>query len=133
MSVRVCCQIYRSSTNANWKHLLGDIIAALKTENHPDQEIFSNVAWTLMMRDKPGYWLWLNLAITKLIDDPVSRLDRPPDLSDYDEMSDKDLVEKYEIDDENYPRDEILEELKYRYPLLTLSNEVNLKDILLNK
>jgi hypothetical protein len=133
MSVRDCCQIYRSSTNVYWKILLGDIIAALKTENHPDQEIFSTVACMLMMHDKPGYWRWLNLAITKLIDDPVSRLDQLPDLPDYDEMSDKDLVEKYEMDDENYPKNEILAELKYRYPELILSDEVNLKDILLKK
>ena len=130
MSVRDSCQIYRSSTNVYWKHLLGDIIAALKNENHPDQEIFSSVACMLMMRDKPGYWHWLNLAITKLIDDPTSRLDQPPDLQDYDEMSDKDLVEKYEANDENYPRGDILTELKYRHPELDLSNEVNLKDIL---
>jgi hypothetical protein len=130
MSVRDSCQIYQSSTNVYWKTLLGDIIAALKNENHPDQEIFSSVACMLMMRDKPGYWHWLNLAIRKLIDDPTSRLDQPPDLPDYDEMSDKDLVEKYEINNEIYPRSDILTELKYRHPELILTDEVNLKDVL---
>jgi hypothetical protein len=124
MSVRDSCQIYRSSSNGYWKSLLGDIITALKTENHPDQEIFSTVACTLMMKDQPGYWRWLDIAITKLINDPISRLDPPADLPAYDEMSCKELVDKYEIDDENYPRNEILTELKYRYPLLIQSNQV---------
>jgi hypothetical protein len=73
MSVRDRCQIYRSSSDGYWKTLLGDIITALKTENHPDQQIFSNVAYTLMMNDKPGYSNWMDIAITKLIDDPMSR------------------------------------------------------------
>jgi hypothetical protein len=138
MSVRDQCQIYRSSSNVYWKHLLGDIITALQTENHPDQDFFSTVAWTLMMHDKPGYWRWLDLAITKLIDNPTARLEPPPDLPDYDEMSNKDLVNKYEVNDENYPRNEIVTELKYRYPLLIQSNDVEsvvdlrekLKDVL---
>jgi hypothetical protein len=123
MSVRECCQVYRSSSTRYWKNSLGDIITALKTENHPDQQTFSTVACTLISRDKPGYWRWLDTAITKLINDSLSRLDPPPDLTDYDDMSCKDLVDKYEIDDENYPRNEILTELKYRYPLLIQSNE----------
>jgi hypothetical protein len=134
MSVRDCCQAYRSSSNKNWKHSLGDIITALKAENHPDQERFSHVAITLMMNDKPGYWCWLDAAITKLINDPISRLDAPPDLLDYDQMSCKDLVDKYEINDENYPCKEILTELMYRYPLLIQSDEVvsviDLRDML---
>jgi len=124
MSVRDRCEIYRSSSDGNWKHLLLDIITALTTENHPDQESFSTVAWTLMMHDKPGYWRWLDIAIIKLINDPTSRLDPPPDLSDYDEMSCKDLVDKLESVDDNYPRNEIIAELKYRYPLLIQSNEI---------
>ena len=124
MSVRDQCQIYRSSSNVYWKHLLSDIITALQTENHPDQDFFSTVAWTLMMHDKPGYWRWLDLAITKLVDNPTARLEPPPDLPDYDEMSNKDLVNKYEINDENYPRNEIVTELKYRYPLLIQTNDV---------
>jgi hypothetical protein len=133
MSVRDQCQNYRSLSNVNWKHSLGDIILALKTENHPDQEIFSTVACTLMMHDKPGYWHWLDRAINKLIDDPMARLDLPLDLPDYDEMSDQDLIDKYEMNDENYPRNEIFSELKYRYPLLIQSDDMNLKDILKNK
>ncbi len=124
MSVRDRCQIYRSSSDGYWKTLLGDIITALKTENHPDQQIFSNVAYTLMMNDKPGYSNWMDIAITKLIDDPMSRQDPPPELPDYDEMSGKDLIDKYEINDENYPRDEVFRELKYRYPLLIQSNKI---------
>lgn len=124
MSVRDRCQIYRSSSNGYWKHLLLDIITALKTEIHPDQESFSTVAWTLMMHDKPGYWRWLDIAITKLINDPISRLDPLPDLPDYDEMSCNDLVDKYDNVDDNYPRNEIITELRYRYPLLIQSNEV---------
>jgi hypothetical protein len=45
-------------------------------------------------------------------------------LPDYDEMSGKDLIDKYEINDENYPRDEVFRELKYRYPLLIQSNKI---------
>lgn len=53
-------------------------------------------------------------------------------------MSNKDLINKYEINDENYPRNEIVTELKYRYPLLIQSNDVEsvvdlrekLKDVL---
>lgn len=82
------------------------------------------VACILMMKDKLGYSCWLDRAITKLIDDPTSRLDPSIDLPDYDEMSCEDLTDKYEISDENYPRNEILGELKYRYPLLLQSNEI---------
>ena len=52
------------------------------------------------------------------------------DLPDYGEMTDPDLIEKYELNnDENYPREEILTELKYRYPSLVLTENVNLRTI----
>ncbi|CAF2387087.1 unnamed protein product [Rotaria sp. Silwood2] len=124
MSVRELCQAYCSLSSGCWKHSLSDIMNALKTEDHPDHQIFSTVACTLMMNDRPGYWHWLNNTITKLIDDPKSRLDLLPDLPEYEEMSSKDLLDKYEIGDENYPRNEILRELKYRYPLLIQLDEV---------
>lgn len=140
MSIRDLCQVYQSpASSSNWKKSLADIIAALQAENHPDQQIFHTVACTLMMNDRPGYWRWLDTEIIKLINDPTSRLDPLPDLPDYDEMSSKDLVDKYEMDDKNYSRREILEELKQRYPLLIQSTEVEsnldlrekLKDFLL--
>ena len=130
MSVVDQCKNYRSALNIYWKHRLGEIIEALKREAHPDQEIFSNVAITLMMHNKPGYSCWLNRVIDKLIDDPKARLDHPVDLPDYGEMTDPDLIEKYELNnDENYPREEILTELKYRYPSLVLTENVNLRTI----
>lgn len=124
MSVQNYCEVYRSTSNGYWKHKLGDIITALTTENHPDQEKFSMVACTLMMKDQPGYSRWLDTAINKLIDDPTSRLDALPELPDYDEMSCNDLLDKYEGNDENYPRDEILRELKYRYPSIIQSDAI---------
>lgn len=126
MSVIDQCKHYRSASNVYWKTLLGDIIEALKREGHPDQEIFSNVAWTLMMHDKPGYWDWLNRMIDRLINDPKARLEPPVDLPDYGEMSDAELIEKYEMNnDRNYPREELLGELKYRYPSLNLSDIIH--------
>ena len=69
--------VYRSSSNKYWKHSFGDIITALKAENHPDQEErFSLVACTLMMHNKPEYWRWLDTAIIKLINDSISQLNR---------------------------------------------------------
>ncbi|CAF0924724.1 unnamed protein product [Rotaria sp. Silwood1] len=124
MSVRERCLAYSSSSSGYWKHSLSDIISALKTEDHPDHQIFSTVACTLMMNDRPGYWHWLENAIAKLIDDPKSRLDPLPDLPEYEEMSNKELLDKYEVGDENYPRTDILGELKYRYPLLIQSDEI---------
>ncbi|CAF0742738.1 unnamed protein product [Rotaria sordida] len=124
MSVRDRCQAYCSPSSGYWKHSLSDIMIALETEDHPDQQIFATVACTLMMNDRPGYWHWLENAIAKLIHDPKSRLEPLPDLPEYEEMSSKDLLDKYEIDDENYPRNEILSELKYRYPLLIQSDEI---------
>jgi hypothetical protein len=75
---------------------LANIIDALEAEKHSDQQVFHTAAWAFMMNDRPEYWLWLDAAIAKLINDPTSRLDPLPD---YDEMSSKDLVDKYEIDD----------------------------------
>jgi hypothetical protein len=125
MSVRDLCQAYRSRPpGVYWKQSLGKIMEALKEENHPDQQAFSSVGCMLMMNDAPCYWRWLDMAITKLIDDPTARLDPVPDLPDYDQMSSKDLVDKYEIDDENCLRDDILAELRSRYPLLIEANEV---------
>ena len=125
------CMHYRSASNVYWKTLLGEIIEALKREEHPDQEIFSNVAWTLMMHDKPGYWAWLNQMIDRLINDPKARLEPSVDLPDYGEMSDADLFEKYKMNnDKNYPREELIGELKYRYPSLDLSDNVDLRDII---
>lgn len=132
MSIVDQCKHYSSTTsNISWKHRLGNIIEALKREAHPDHEIFSNVACILMMHNQPGYGCWLNRTIAKLIDDPKARLDLPPDLPDYGDMTDADLVEKYELNnDENYPRDEILIELKCRYPSLILTENSNLRSIL---
>lgn len=127
MSVSELCQEYLSSTSNgnwnNWKHCLLNISDELESKNHPDQEIFHAAAWTLMMNYKPGYWSWLDKTIAKLINDPISRLDPLPDLPDYEEMSSEDLVQKYEIDDKNYSQQDILAELKQRYPLLIQSSD----------
>lgn len=136
MSIRELCQMYLTSTsNGNWnkwKHNLADISVELEANNHPDHQTFHSAAYTLMMNDKPGYWSWLDKAMTMLINDPTSRLDELPDLPDYDEMSIRDLVEKYESDDKNYSRQEILTELEQRYPSLiessVVDSNVNLRD-----
>lgn len=129
MSIVDQCQKYRSTSDIYWKTSLGEIIEALKREGHQDEAIFSNVAWTLMMHDKPGYLTWLNRMIDRLISDPKARLEPPIDLQDYGEMSDADLVEKYLTNnDENYPREELIRELKYRHPSLDLTDPVNLRN-----
>ncbi|UJR36157.1 hypothetical protein I4U23_028891 [Adineta vaga] len=138
MSIRDLCQTYQSSTSKgdwnDWKKHLYQIATILEEENHSDSGNFRNVAYTLMMNDKPGYGSWLNKSIVKLINDSKARLDPLPDLLDYDEMSSKDLIDKYEFDDKNYSRQEILIELRRRYPSLIESDEMksnlNLKDIL---
>lgn len=136
MSISELCQLYLTSTSNgdwnNWKQTLANISDELEAKNHPDWQIFQSAAWMLMMQDKPGYLSWLDGTIRKLINDPTSTLDALPDLPEYDEMSIQDLVEKYETDDKNYSRREILTELAQRYPLLIQSSgpdsNLNLRD-----
>ncbi len=139
MSVSHLCQAYLSLTTSgnweNWKQNLFNIGMELEAKNHPDFELFSVAACALSMNDKPGYWNWLNATIPKLIEDSTSRLDPLPALPEYDELSSQDLVEKYESNDGNYSKQEILMELKERYPSLIQLNiveisEVNLREML---
>lgn len=140
MSISDLCQVYLSSTTSgkwdNWKATLYDIGIKLEAKNHPDHQIFCDAAHTLMMTDRPGYWNWLNAAITKLIEDSTSRLEPLPVLPNYDELSSQDLVEKYESSDGNYSKQDILIELKERYPssdqLNVEKSQVNLREILKN-
>ena len=124
MSVADHCQAYRSSVGPSWKQALGNIIAALHTDNHPDEQRFTDVAYMLMMKDKPGYWHWLETAVTRLIDDSTSRLDPVPDLPDYDEMSVEDLLNRYEMNDQDFRQTDILNELHYRHPSLVKSTQI---------
>lgn len=140
MSLSDLCEVYLSSTSIgnwnNWKESLFNIGNELEAKKHPDYQMFYDATCTLTMNDRPGYWNWLNATISKLIKDSTSRLDPLPVLPDYDEMSSQDLVEKYECNDENYSKQEILMELKERYPSLIQLNEVkskeNLSEILKN-
>jgi hypothetical protein len=126
MSIHDHCQAYRSSSAGYWKHALSNIVAALKRENHPDAQLFASASCSLMMNDTPGYWRWLNVAITKLIEDPTSPLDPLPDLPEYHELSSRELIDKYETDDGDYMRRSILEELRCRYPLVIKTDEPEL-------
>lgn len=138
MSVRDRCQLYLSSTSNgnwdNWKSTLYAIGEELEAKNHPDHQIFKDAACSLMMNDTPGYWNWLNVAIAKLIEDSTCRLEPLPVLPDCDELSSDELVTKYESNDGNYSKPDILCELKVRYPALTELNDekskVNLREIL---
>lgn len=121
MSVRETCQKYYSATN--WKHGLFDIINALKEEKHPDYEKFSIVAYTLTMIDEPGYWHWLDWSIKKLGEDPQALLNPIPNVESYANMSGRNLLEKYEANDPNYPQDEILREFNSRFANLIKDNE----------
>ena len=124
MSVADRCQAYRSSVGPSWKQALGEIIVALHTENHPDEQRFTDVAYMLMMKDKPGYWHWLETAVSRLIADPTGRLDPVPDLPDYDEISVEELLNRYEMNDQSFRQSDILTELRYRYPSLLTWNQV---------
>lgn len=140
MSLRDLCQFYLSSTSNgnwnNWKETLHNIAMELEAKSHPDYQNFYDASCMLMMNDKPGYWNWLNATIRTLIKDSTSRLEPLPVLPDYDELSSQDLVGKYERNDEDYSEQEILLELKERYPsLLSLNSEkekLNLREILKN-
>ena len=98
------------------------IATKLERANHPNWKEFHTVAIALIMNDTPGYWAWLNKAIAALIADSKAQLDLLPDLPDYDEMKSKDLVDKFEMNDANYPRENVLMELKERYPSLIRSD-----------
>ena len=65
MSVVDQCKNYRSALNIYWKHRLGEIIEALKREAHPDQEIFSNVAITLMIQKHDWIIQWIYLIMER--------------------------------------------------------------------
>lgn len=133
MSVADHCQAYRSSVGPSWKQALGNIIAALHTDNHLDEQRFAGVAHMLMMKDKPGYWHWLDTAVARLIDDSTSRLDPIPDLPDYDEMSVEDLLNRYEMNDQDFRQTDILNELHYRHPSLIKSTQIESIDDLREK
>lgn len=140
MSIGDLCEVYLSSTSNgkwnNWKEALFNIGKELEEKRHPDYQLFNNAACTLMMIDRPGYWNWLNATITRLIKDSTSRLEPLPVLPDYDEMSSEDLVVKYESNEDNYSKDDILIELRERYPSLIQLNQAksnfNLREILKN-
>lgn len=138
MSIGDLCEVYLSSTSNgnwnNWKEALYNIGKELEEKRHPDHQLFNDAACTLMMNDRPGYWNWLNATIIRLIRGSTSRLEPLPVLPDYDEMSSEDLVEKYESNDDNYSKEDILIELRERYPSLIQLNEaksnINLREIL---
>lgn len=138
MSISDLCQQYLSATSIgnwdNWKRSLSNIAKELEIKSHPDFKSFHDASCTLMMNDKPGYWNWLNQSIEKLIQEQTSRLDPLPVLPDYDELSSHELVVKYESNDGNYSKQDILNELKQRYPMLIELNdeksEVNLRESL---
>lgn len=136
MSISELCQEYLSLTTSgnwdNWKTSLHNIGRELEANKHPDFEAFQGAACALMMNDKPGFWNWLHLSLTKLVKDSTSRLDSLPVLPDYDELSNKDLVEKFECNDGNYSKQEILTELSERFPSIIQCNDdtsvVNLRE-----
>ena len=138
MSISDLCRTYQSARSNgswdNWKRDIYQIATELERENHPNYKEFHTVAIGLMMNDIPGYGPWLNKAIAALIVDSKAQLDPLPDLPDYDEMSSKDLVDKYEMNDTNYSREDILMELRQRYPSLIQSDQMeynfNLREIL---
>lgn len=122
MPISDLCQVYLTTTASgkwdNWKKTLFDIADQLEAAKHPDYHMFYDASCTLMMNDKPGYLNWLNNTIAKLMTDSMSTFDPLPVLPDYDELSSQDLVDKYEDNDENYSKHEILVELKERFPSL---------------
>lgn len=140
MSLGDLCEVYLSSTTNgnwnNWKETLFNIGKTLEEQGHPDHRIFYDAACTLMMNDKPGYWNWLNATIKQLVTDSTSRLAPLPVLPDYDELSSIDLVDKYESNDDIYSKQEILSELKERYPSLVQlkfpKSKVDLRELLKN-
>ncbi|CAF1046259.1 unnamed protein product [Adineta ricciae] len=107
MSISDLCRTYQSARSSgswdNWKKDVYQIATELERENHPNCKEFHTVAIALMMNDIPGYWAWLNKAIVVLVADSKAQLDLLPDLPNYDEMNNKDLVDKYEMNDTNYP------------------------------
>jgi len=123
MSIADLCQAYRLSTGGYWKHALSNIMAALEQENHPDEKLFAMASHSLMMNDTPGYWRWLDGALAKLIDQPTARLDPLPDFPEYGELSTRELIEKYEVNDGNYTQQSVLAELQSRYPSLIKAYE----------
>ncbi|KAG4071738.1 hypothetical protein HA402_011892 [Bradysia odoriphaga] len=122
MSVGDLCEAFLSSTTSgnwnNWKESLHNIGMELETQNHPNCKLLQDAACALMMYNKPGYWNWLNATMKKLIADSTSSFDPLPVLPDYDELSSEQLVQQYEKNDGNYSKQEILYELRDRYPTL---------------
>lgn len=126
MSIVELCRAYHASTSTgsgkNWKTILFELSTALEQAQHPQFEMFRTMAWTVAMSDKPGSWTWIRTAIDRLLVDPTAQFDALPELPDYEELSTKDLVDKYESNDVDYARGEILYELKQRFPSLIQSD-----------